>query len=137
MLPKWFAYVIILLALIVSGCSASSTGTPVKSQISTYDTTFTSSVRDKARVEKRNANPLKFAFSRKNTDGLLREQGRVAKPYFIEFRARNALSYGHASVVFGKLRNGRSHSVTLMIESSSTSALSRRSRARENCRSSC
>ncbi len=25
------------------------------------------------------------------------------KPYFIEFRARNALSYGHASVAFGRL----------------------------------
>ncbi|MGI9401307.1 MAG: hypothetical protein ACR2O0_08645, partial [Rhizobiaceae bacterium] len=33
---------------------------------------------------------------------------RLEKPYFIEFRARSAQSYGHASVVFGKLdKNGK------------------------------
>ncbi|MCQ0989419.1 hypothetical protein [Jiella marina] len=35
-------------------------------------------------------------------------QSRIDKPYFISFRARNALSYGHSFVVFGKLdANGR------------------------------
>ena len=35
----------------------------------------------------------------------LRDMGRAfqPKPYFIEFRARGAVTYGHASVVFGKL----------------------------------
>ncbi|MGI9355635.1 MAG: hypothetical protein ACR2PF_10810, partial [Rhizobiaceae bacterium] len=33
---------------------------------------------------------------------------RGGKRYFVQFRARNALSYGHASVVLGKLdRRGR------------------------------
>ncbi|HEY9057695.1 MAG TPA: hypothetical protein VIN77_11150 [Aurantimonas sp.] len=39
------------------------------------------------------------------------EHGAVAqraKPYFVEFRARSALSYGHTFAVFGKLdKNGR------------------------------
>ena len=33
---------------------------------------------------------------------------QLSKPYFIDFRARNALSYGHTFVVFGRLdQNGR------------------------------
>jgi len=33
---------------------------------------------------------------------------QLSKPYFIDFRARNAMSYGHTFVVFGKLdQNGR------------------------------
>ncbi len=36
-------------------------------------------------------------------NGLQRPALSPDKPYFIEFRARNALSYGHASVAFGKL----------------------------------
>lgn len=36
-------------------------------------------------------------------DGLQRPALSPDKGYFIEFRARNALSYGHASVAFGKL----------------------------------
>ncbi|MBO0661124.1 hypothetical protein LQ948_00925 [Jiella sp. MQZ9-1] len=36
------------------------------------------------------------------------DQSHLAKPYFISFRARNAESYGHTFVVFGRLdQNGR------------------------------
>ena len=37
----------------------------------------------------------------------LRKRARGRKTHFVEFRARNAQSYGHTSVVFGKLRRGR------------------------------
>ena len=38
----------------------------------------------------------------------LKPKSNTAKPYFIEFRARNAMTYGHAAVVFGMLdKNGK------------------------------
>ena len=49
------------------------------------------------------------AFSINGTSGnaalplRLKPQSNRKKPYFIEFRARNALTYGHASAVFGML----------------------------------
>ena len=36
-----------------------------------------------------------------------RKRSRASKDYFVEFRARSAQSYGHTSVVTGRLRNGR------------------------------
>ena len=36
-----------------------------------------------------------------------KRSSKAAKQYFIEFRARGALSYGHTSVITGKLRNGK------------------------------
>lgn len=37
----------------------------------------------------------------------LRKRARGRKTHFVEFRARSAQTYGHTSVVFGKLRRGR------------------------------
>ncbi len=82
-----------LMVLILGGCS---------STIKKYDSTFTSLMPEANKVQSRTLSvdtahiPLgvKLTSNRK-------------KPYFIEFRARSALSYGHASVVFGMLdRNG-------------------------------
>ena len=98
---------LVLLGLILGGCSTSRTAEPVASEISTYDTTFTASISSVERIEKGLANPLRFALKR--AEGLKAVQATTDenKPYFIEFRARNALSYGHASVVFGKLKKGK------------------------------
>ncbi len=65
---------------------------------STYNDTFTSSygLRTKGDTELKFSSPI----SKRKT--------AARRNYFIEFRARNALSYGHAFVVFGKLdRRGR------------------------------
>lgn len=98
---------LVLIGLILGGCSTSRTAEPVASEISTYDTTFTASISSVERIEKGLANPLRFALKR--AEGLRAVQATTDenKPYFIEFRARNALSYGHASVVFGKLKKGK------------------------------
>jgi hypothetical protein len=82
-----------LTVLVLGGCS---------STIKKYDSTFTSLMPEASKTQLRTPSvgtaqiPLdvKLTSNRK-------------KPYFIEFRARSALSYGHASVVFGMLdRNG-------------------------------
>lgn len=71
-------YVVALLSILVLGGCAST--------ITKYDSTFTSAV------------------STHGSSGLsVKPVSKRKKPYFIEFRARNALTYGHASVVFGKL----------------------------------
>lgn len=107
---KAYMFLALLFVAIVSGCSASTTGTPVKSEISTYDTTFTASVKADAKKSgiKKNQRKASFGFAKPNS--FLNRDSKTSKepkPYFVEFRARNALNYGHASVVFGKLRNGK------------------------------
>lgn len=102
----FLAYVLAIFAtLALAGCSATGDG-PVKSEISTYDSTFTASVSTNERLEKDHTNPLRFADGKRDAVMQL-SQGEAKRPYFVEFRARSALSYGHASVVFGKLRNGK------------------------------
>ena len=112
MMPLRSALVILILLVysaLVAGCSStsSSTSTPVKSEITTYDTTFTARVSEVDRIERGLSNPLRFALARADGIGLLKEGASGKKTHFIEFRARKAVSYGHASVVFGKLRNGK------------------------------
>jgi hypothetical protein len=68
---------------LLSGCA---------SEIQTYDSTFTSGLFTHSAVNARLAAPV----------------AKREKPYFIEFRARTAYTYGHASVVLGKLdKNGK------------------------------
>ncbi|MEM7463809.1 MAG: hypothetical protein AAF362_14145 [Pseudomonadota bacterium] len=76
-------YLAALLSILVLGGCAST--------IKKYDSTFTSAVS-----------------SHGEASGLaIKPVAKLEKPYFIEFRARSALTYGHASVVFGKLdKNG-------------------------------
>lgn len=94
-------FVIFSLVLMLTGCSFSPNAAPVASEISTYDNTFTSSASfHGGAVRKNPLSPLllaRRAALNVNTDTA------AYKPYFIEFRSRRALSYGHASVVFGKL----------------------------------
>jgi hypothetical protein len=76
---------------------------PVKSEISTYDTTFTAS-EPSATPEK---NWELSLYGTRKGGFKVHPDIKTSKPYFIEFRARSAYSYGHASVVFGKLdKNG-------------------------------
>lgn len=85
---------LVALALLLGGC---------QSKIKQYDSTFTSKV---SISDKRTANAL-AAYSLPR-DEKLRPRSNRKKPYFVEFRARTALTYGHASVVFGLLdRNGK------------------------------
>jgi hypothetical protein len=100
-----FVWLIVAIALTLSGCSSSWKPLPVQSEISTYDTTFTGKI-DRSAVGSRKSvaslayrNPFDWGRWRKSHN----VQSQVEKPYFVEFRARKALSYGHASVVFGKL----------------------------------
>lgn len=95
---------LILSAVILSGCSESSFHGPVRSEISTYDTTFTGDSYATAKAEKISFTP---AAPLKTGEFRVRPEVPGNKPYFIEFRARSAMTYGHASVVFGKLRNGK------------------------------
>ncbi len=109
-LRKAYTLLVLLFAVALSACSSSSSDAPVKSQISTYDTTFTQSVRGNTeKVSKKRAlGTASFAFAKPKS--FLNRDAKATKepkPYFVEFRARNALNYGHASVVFGKLRNGK------------------------------
>lgn len=96
-----------LLAFAVAGCAFSRPAGPVPSQIKTYDSTYTSGVSTYQRAE-----PFYRSFFRIPWAGRkefsVTKNAPVSKPYFVEFRARSAYSYGHASVVFGRLeRNGR------------------------------
>jgi hypothetical protein len=76
-----------LVILALAGC---------QSAISTYDSTFTAArqISPSVRMQQALAPAPKLRVT---------PASRNNKPYFIEFRARNAHSYGHASVVFGKL----------------------------------
>lgn len=75
--------VALLLVFVLGGCA---------STITKYDSTFTSAISTHGASSGLAVNPV----------------SKREKPYFIEFRARNALTYGHASVVFGKLdANGK------------------------------
>lgn len=75
-----------LMALQLAGCA---------SAIKTYDSTFTKT------------NSHAFTLSQ-NASGATGSKQRSNRPYFMEFRARSAHSYGHASLVFGLLdENGR------------------------------
>ena len=81
-------------ALLLGGC---------QSKIKQYDSTFTSKV---SATGNRNSTAVSAYGLRPSS--LPKPRSNRKKPYFIEFRARNALTYGHASVVFGVLdRNGR------------------------------
>ncbi len=86
----------LLAILLLSGCA---------SKIKTYDSTYT------ARMPKDGVNALaSMTVETPTFRGALPEPRakKRAKPYFIEFRARNAHTYGHAFVVFGELdRTGR------------------------------
>lgn len=94
----WFARIrlvfLCMVVLALGGCN---------STIQKYDSTFTSVVPTDASIGLSTASGNVVAFQKR-----LKPVARRNKPYFIEFRARNALTYGHASVVFGKLdRNGK------------------------------
>ena len=83
--------VVCVIALGLGGCA---------STIKTYDSTFTYPTTTLSKGA--------FAVPRQNsaigqTNGQTKSLVPDPKLYFIEFRARNALSYGHAAVVFGKL----------------------------------
>ncbi len=85
---------VILLALLVSGCN---------SAIDKYDTTFTASLPGES-SSNISFKKVELAAAKMK----LRAVSKRKKPYFMEFRARSAYTYGHASVVFGKLnRNGK------------------------------
>ncbi|MEF2553531.1 hypothetical protein VQ042_19595 [Aurantimonas sp. A2-1-M11] len=83
-----FAFVAILGAF-AAGCTSNSAGTmtagaPVQSTAALAPTAFAPPVEQSGAAQ------------------------QLSKPYFIDFRSRNALSYGHTFVVFGKLdQNGR------------------------------
>jgi hypothetical protein len=101
---RLFSIAMVVFAIFVlTGCAAIG---PVKSEISTYDSTFTAGVSTYGPRAKERINPF-FALGRSRTRFHVSSDGYEDKPYFIEFRARNALTYGHASVVFGKLRDGK------------------------------
>ena len=81
--------IILLVCALLVGCSTASD----------HEGTYTAMVGPEVRLSSTAAYGLA---SRKVA------QTGLEKPYFIEFRARNAKSYGHASVVFGLLdRHGR------------------------------
>ena len=87
------------LALIATGC---------QSKIQTYDSTFTSTINGLSGTSSQS-----FKSSSAYTGPIRAKSKRIRpaklkKPYFIEFRARQALTYGHASVVFGlRDKNGK------------------------------
>lgn len=91
-----FLHVFLLLSAVLAGCT---------SGIKTYDSTFT------AQMPLAGVNA--FAYSKKQIAsyrGALpkRVSESRKKPYFVEFRARHALTYGHAFIVFGELdKNGK------------------------------
>lgn len=94
----WFGYfrftALCLVALALGGCN---------SVIETYDSTFTSALSTES-VSKLNSVSAFSATASRHA----KSARKIHKPYFIEFRARSAQTYGHATVVFGKLdRRGK------------------------------
>jgi len=93
--------------LALSGCSLLPDARPVASEIETYDSTFTASASSNG-SGRQTKNPFSMAFLGRGNAFKVHPELDGEKPYFVEFRARNALTYGHASVVFGKLdTNGK------------------------------
>ncbi|MCP4071585.1 MAG: hypothetical protein GY742_07570 [Hyphomicrobiales bacterium] len=78
-----------LIFLLPGGCA---------STIKEYDSTFTSMITETGATQLRT-----LSVNGEQTPLRVTPISNRDRPYFIEFRARNALSYGHASVVFGKL----------------------------------
>ncbi len=77
--------------LFVAGCSSS---------ITQYDRTYTSAVS----THTGSAAARSGTSARRQTAAKDKSAGQtLERPFFIEFRARKALSYGHAAVVFGRL----------------------------------
>lgn len=100
--------VAILSILALAGCTPSYNAAPVASAIKTYDKTFTSAASTNSGRYQRAKNPFSVRFLSRGPSVVVDRDTSNYKPYFVEFRARNAHSYGHASVVFGKLdSNGR------------------------------
>ncbi len=94
-------------ALLFPGCSLMPDAAPVASQIKSYDSTYTAGMSSYA-GSRSTKNPFSTTFLKNRKTLHVDPDAPGEKPYFIEFRARNALTYGHASVVFGKLdSNGR------------------------------
>ncbi|MEM7464509.1 MAG: hypothetical protein AAF362_17705 [Pseudomonadota bacterium] len=99
--------VAILAILALTGCSPTYKAQPVASAIKTYDKTFTSATSTSASPLYAK-NPFSVRFLSRRPSVYVNPYKANDKPYFVEFRARNAHSYGHASVVFGKLdSNGK------------------------------
>lgn len=94
---------IILAGAALTGCSASSSNGPVASEIKTYDTTFTGDAYGKYAATKSMSEAFNPALRSGPVAFNVKREAAGKKTHFIEFRARNALTYGHASVVFGKL----------------------------------
>ncbi|MDD9908936.1 MAG: hypothetical protein OXR62_04515 [Ahrensia sp.] len=85
-MPQLKLIVVAFVALVLTGCQKST---------SAYNDVFTHSPK----YVTKSSNGFVPANTRRKSN---------KKTYFIQFRARNALSYGHASVVLGKLdRRGR------------------------------
>ena len=94
--------------LALAGCTPTYNAAPVASAIKTYDKTFTSAVSTNAGRYQRAKDPYSLNFLSSRPSVVVDRNVAGHKPYFVEFRARNALSYGHAAVVFGKLdSNGK------------------------------
>ena len=101
-----FLAVLTFLASVLAGCTFLPPVGPVPSEIRTYDSTYTSGVSTYQRPESFSRSFFRVPWIGKK-ELTVSGDTRASKPYFIEFRARAAYSYGHASVVFGKLdRNG-------------------------------
>lgn len=103
-----FFIVAIMSILALTGCTPSYNAAPVASTIKTYDKTFTSASSTNAGRYQRAKNPFSLRFLSRGPSVVVDPDAANHKSYFVEFRARNAHSYGHASVVFGKLdSNGK------------------------------
>ena len=94
-----------LVVLIASGCA---------STIKKYDSTFTANaintpIKSTVALASTQFAPHKYARSKfAPLSSKARRKSAGKRRYFIEFRARSALTYGHASVVFGRLdRRGK------------------------------
>jgi hypothetical protein len=88
--------------LVMSGCSLSPDARPVASQIKTYDSTFTAAVSSNQPIRSAK-NPFSIGFLKQRKSLGIDTEASGQRKYFVEFRARNALTYGHATVVFGML----------------------------------
>lgn len=105
---RLYAALVVLAGLVLSACSPSQEAMPVASEIKTYDSTFTSAVSTHRYNPGAMKNPYGLGLLSSRAALHVEPEAKEGKPYFIEFRARNALTYGHASVVFGKLdANGK------------------------------
>ena len=104
MIAKIRFWSIIVAAFLISACSTSE---PVKSEISAYDTTYTHAITAVKKIGNHKYNSLKFATLNKNKRKLYSLEQTEETTHFVEFRARNAFNYGHVSVVFGALRDGK------------------------------